>query len=82
MTRLPEGFSHFVTSMTAPVASSWSGSRAGFVPDWIEFVSGWDPDQGDGSAEWLIVAGLCLVTIVLIVAAMKEWRRTTAVASP
>jgi hypothetical protein len=51
------------------------------VPDWIESVSGWDPDRGDGSAEWLIVAGLCLVTVVLIVAARKEWRRTAAVAS-
>jgi hypothetical protein len=51
------------------------------APDWIEFVSSWDPDRGDGSAEWLIVAGLCLVTVVLIVAAKKEWRRTAAVAS-
>src|SRR6266542_3246658 len=30
--RLPEGFSHFVTSMTAPVASGWSGCRVGLVP--------------------------------------------------
>lgn len=30
--RLPEGFSHFVTSMTAPVASGWSGCRAGLAP--------------------------------------------------
>jgi hypothetical protein len=29
---LPEGFSHFVTSMTAPVASGWSGCRVGFAP--------------------------------------------------
>jgi hypothetical protein len=32
VTRLPEGFSHFVTSMTAPVASGWSGCRVGFAP--------------------------------------------------
>ena len=32
VTRLPEGFSHFVTSMTAPVASGWSGCRAGLAP--------------------------------------------------
>ncbi|AJZ56385.1 hypothetical protein OI25_8236 (plasmid) [Paraburkholderia fungorum] len=32
VTRLPEGFSHFVTSMTAPVASGWSGCRAGLTP--------------------------------------------------
>jgi hypothetical protein len=30
--RLPEGFSHIVTSMTAPVASGWSGCRAGLAP--------------------------------------------------
>src|SRR5450432_1214121 len=29
---LSEGFSHFVTSMTAPVASGWSGCRVGFTP--------------------------------------------------
>src|SRR5712671_1920565 len=27
-----EGFSHFVASMTAPVASGWSGCRMGFAP--------------------------------------------------
>src|SRR3984885_5590780 len=27
-----EGFSHFVTSMTAPVASGWSGCRVGLAP--------------------------------------------------
>src|SRR5437667_4678158 len=29
---LIEGFSHFVTSMTAPIASGWSGSRVGLAP--------------------------------------------------
>jgi hypothetical protein len=29
---LSEGFSHFVTSMTAPVASGWSVRRVGFAP--------------------------------------------------
>jgi hypothetical protein len=28
---LIEGFSHFVTSMTAPIASGWSGCRMGFA---------------------------------------------------
>jgi hypothetical protein len=30
--RLTEGFSHFVTSIAAPVASGWSGCRVGFAP--------------------------------------------------
>src|SRR5712691_937225 len=29
---LIEGFSHFVTSMTAPIASGWSDRRVGFAP--------------------------------------------------
>src|ERR1700720_2467298 len=29
---LIEGFSHFVTSMTAPIASGWSGCRVGLAP--------------------------------------------------
>jgi hypothetical protein len=29
---LTEGFSHFVSSMTAPVASGWSDCRVGFAP--------------------------------------------------
>ena len=32
MTRYTEGFSHFVTSMTAPVASGWSVRRVGLAP--------------------------------------------------
>ena len=29
---LSEGFSHFVTSIAAPVVSGWSGCRVGFAP--------------------------------------------------
>src|SRR5271166_5428794 len=32
VTRYTEGFSHFVTSMTAPVASGWSVRRVGLAP--------------------------------------------------
>src|SRR6516225_6424485 len=32
MEALTRGFSHFVTSMTAPVASGWSNCRVGFTP--------------------------------------------------
>jgi hypothetical protein len=50
-------------------------------PDWIEFVSGWDPDQHDGSVERMIVVGLFVVTIVMVGAAAIEWRRTPVTAS-
>jgi hypothetical protein len=47
-------------------------------PDWIEFVSGWDPDQHDGSVERMIVVGLFIVTLVMVALASIEWRRTPA----
>jgi uncharacterized membrane protein len=50
-------------------------------PDWIEFVSGWDPDQHNGSVEWMIVVGLFVVTVVMVALAAIEWRRTTATAA-
>src|SRR5271156_4054440 len=34
VTCYPEGFSHFVTSMTAPVASGWSGWPGGACTHW------------------------------------------------
>ena len=44
-------------------------------PDWIEAVSGWDPDQHDGAVEWAIVATLLLVTIVMLAMADSSRRR-------
>ena len=49
-----------------------------FWPDWIEAISGWDPDQHDGSVEWIIAAGLLVVTVLIGAAAMSEWRRAAA----
>jgi len=45
-------------------------------PDWIEIVSGWDPDQHDGTAEWMIALGLLIVGLTMFAAAATEWRRT------
>ena len=46
-------------------------------PDWIEGVFGPDPDHGNGSFEWAIVAVCCAVTIASAVLAGREWRRAT-----
>ena len=46
--------------------------------DWIEAVLGVDPDQHNGSFEWLIVAVLLTATIVLSISAHAEWRKTRA----
>lgn len=45
-------------------------------PQWLEAL-GFDPDGGDGSAEWLIVGVLLVATLALAVTARWEWRRTT-----
>jgi hypothetical protein len=49
--------------------------------DWIEIVFGVDPDQGNGTLEWLIVGTLLIVTITLLALASYEWRRTRAALS-
>lgn len=46
-----------------------------FWQDWIETIFGVDPDKGSGSAEWLVVAVLLAVTLVLAIGARLEWRR-------
>lgn len=43
--------------------------------DWIEMVFGLDPDQGNGSLEWLIVGALLVVSITLFTLAGYELRR-------
>jgi hypothetical protein len=43
--------------------------------EWIEIVFGVDPDHGDGSLEWLIVAVAFAATIGFSALARLEWRR-------
>ena len=45
-----------------------------FWHDWLELL-GLDPDRGDGSAEWLIVAVLGVVCATFTLAARGEWRK-------
>ena len=44
--------------------------------EWVEFLTGWDPDRGSGVFEWLVVATLGLVAIGFGIAARAEWRRS------
>ncbi len=46
--------------------------------DWIEAVFGVDPDQHSGSLEWLIVAALLAITLVLAALARSEWHKAPA----
>jgi len=49
--------------------------------DWIEIVFGVDPDNNNGTFEWLLVGALVLVTITLFILASYEWRRARAAIS-
>jgi hypothetical protein len=46
-----------------------------FWHEWLE-AFGFDPDHGDGSAEWLIVGVLLLICVASSAVARIEWRRT------
>lgn len=48
-----------------------------FWRNWIE-VSGWDPDQHDGSAEWFVVLGLLVMSLAIAAIAHREWTRGLA----
>jgi hypothetical protein len=37
-----------------------------FSPDWIERISGWDPDQHSGLVEWTVVMALLVGALALL----------------
>ena len=43
--------------------------------DWIEIVFRVDPDHGNGSFEWMIVAVTALCALTFAVLARSEWRK-------
>jgi hypothetical protein len=48
--------------------------------EWIEFVFGVEPDNGNGSLEWAIVIVTALIALTCLGWARVEWRRTQAAA--
>ena len=49
-----------------------------FWHDWIEALTGWDPDQHNGTAEWIVVAGLLAVALASGLAARRHWKLLAA----
>jgi hypothetical protein len=49
-----------------------------FWHDWIEMLTGLDPDQHNGSAEWLLVAGLLAIAVAMGLVARRHWRLLAA----
>jgi hypothetical protein len=50
-----------------------------FWRDWIEALTGRDPDHHTGRLEWLSVATLLAVSAVVGAAALRPWRLRAAV---
>jgi len=54
-----------------------------FWHDWIEGLTGWDPDHHNGTFEWLIVVALLAIAAVLGAVARRDWRlRAAATGAP
>ena len=51
-------------------------------PDWIELVFGADPDRGDGSVEWAILALSLMLCLFSLVLGRAEWRRVALERKP
>jgi hypothetical protein len=51
-----------------------------FSRDWVEALTGFDPDHHTGSFEWAIVVGLLLICVAVGAAARAEWRRPSGAA--
>jgi hypothetical protein len=46
--------------------------------EWIEALTGWDPDGGNGSLELIIALALLAISAASILAARRDYRRSTA----
>jgi undecaprenyl pyrophosphate phosphatase UppP len=66
---IPASLSGFLAALTV------------FWRDWVEVLTGFDPDRHNGSLEWAIVAGLVVLCVAGGLVARAEWRRTSSLAS-
>ena len=45
-----------------------------FWHDWIEALTGWDPDQHNGSAEWTVIVALLGASVAMGLVARRHWK--------
>jgi undecaprenyl pyrophosphate phosphatase UppP len=59
--------SKFLVRLEAAIAAIAAvlGITTIFWRDWIEALTGWDPDHHNGSFEWLIVSVLLIIAVTL-----------------
>jgi hypothetical protein len=67
----------WVETALALVAAMLAALTA-ITPDWIEAISGIDPDAHSGSVERMVVFGLIAICVALSIAARSELRRSRA----
>jgi len=60
--------------MAVALAAGILGLVTIFWHDWIEMLTGLDPDQHNGSVEWLLVAVLLAVAVAMGLVARRHWR--------
>jgi hypothetical protein len=65
--------------MTVALCAGVLGILTIFWHDWIEALTGWDPDHHNGSLEWIVVVGLLAVAITMGLVAGRHWRLLAAV---
>lgn len=60
------------------VAAGALGLVTIFWHDWIEALTGWDPDRHSGAAEWLIVVFLLAVAAISGLTARRSYKLLAA----
>jgi hypothetical protein len=72
---LKDGSRLYKIETTLAAISGVLGPVTLFWHDWLE-VTGWDPDNHSGSAEWIIAVVLLAVALTLGALARREHRRS------
>ena len=60
--------------MAAALCAGILGILTIFWHDWIEALTGWDPDNHSGAVEWIVVAGLLVAAVTMGLAARHHAR--------